>query len=100
MDGPELERHDLDATFQWALKVGEHNLKGLALLDKAHRKCFGAPVPTEVPTTPIPGKVNTVVLLRILNDLIHLSSVLYCIGTVFRLGALCKVTPSCFQSST
>ena len=58
VDGPESERHDLDSTFQWALKVGENNLKGLGLLDKAHRKRFGAPTPTQVSTTPRPGKVK------------------------------------------
>ena len=57
IDGPESERHDLETTWQWALKVGENNLKGLSLLDKAHQKRFGVPTPTQVSTTPVPGKV-------------------------------------------
>jgi len=58
VDGPESERHDLDVTLSWALKVGENNLKGMGLLDKVHKRRFGTPSPANVSTTPIPGKVN------------------------------------------
>lgn len=58
IDGDAKERHSLDTTLGWALKVGEFNLKGMSLLDKGHRKRFGVPTPTQVSTTPVPGKVG------------------------------------------
>jgi len=60
VDGPESERHDIATTFDWALKVGENNLKGMGMLDKVHRVRFGAPSPAQVTTIPVPGKVNAV----------------------------------------
>ena len=41
---------------QWALKVGELNLKVMELLDAAHTAKFEDPVPTPVRVTPIKGK--------------------------------------------
>lgn len=62
IDGPEEERKDLGKNLALALRVGEFNLKGLALLDSGHREKFGIPSPTNVRTTPVPGKVDTYVL--------------------------------------
>lgn len=56
VNGDQTERHDLGVNLNWALKVGENNLKGMALLDKGHCQRFGKPVPTQVSTTPLPGK--------------------------------------------
>jgi hydroxylamine reductase len=56
VDGDSADRHDLGKTLEWALKVGEFNLKGMSLLDAGHRKRFGVPTPTEVRTSPVPGK--------------------------------------------
>lgn len=56
--GDEMKRKSLAVNLDLALKVGEWNLKGLELLDKGHRKKFGVPSPTQVHTTPIPGKVK------------------------------------------
>jgi hydroxylamine reductase (hybrid-cluster protein) len=58
VDGDAEQRHDLEATLGWALKVGEFNLKGMSLLDKGHRKRFGVPTPVQVRTTPVTGKVS------------------------------------------
>jgi hydroxylamine reductase (hybrid-cluster protein) len=58
IDGDSTQRHDLETNLGWALKVGEYNLKGMSLLDKGHRKRFGVPTPTQVMTSPVPGKVN------------------------------------------
>lgn len=65
VDGDAKERHSLDATLGWALKVGEFNLKGMNLLDAGHRKRFGVPTPTQVTTTPVPGKVGCHLCKRI-----------------------------------
>lgn len=54
--GNEKERHSLEANLAIALRVGEFNLKGMALLDKGHGKRFGTPSPAKVTTSPVPGK--------------------------------------------
>ena len=58
MNGSEADRKDLEKNLALALKVGENNLKGMALLDKGHRAKFGTPTPTNVKMTPVPGKVG------------------------------------------
>ena len=57
-NGHWLTRSELAAgeLTQWALKVGELNLKVMELLDAAHTARFGDPVPTPVRVTPIKGK--------------------------------------------
>ena len=57
MDGPEAERHDVEANLNMALRVGEWNLTGMKLLDEGHGKTYGAPEPTDVKCGPSPGKV-------------------------------------------
>ncbi len=47
---------DIDALLGTALKVGELNLKVMALLDEGGTSTFGHPVPTAVRTTPVKGK--------------------------------------------
>lgn len=59
VNGDSEQRHDLGTNLSWALKVGENNLKGMALLDSGHCKRFGKPTPTQVRTTPVPGKVRS-----------------------------------------
>ncbi|ESO02768.1 hypothetical protein HELRODRAFT_192148 [Helobdella robusta] len=56
IDGNKDQRHDLSTNLSWALKVGEINMRGMALLDKGHRKRFGVPSPAQVTTSPKPGK--------------------------------------------
>lgn len=53
-----LERQDLSLE-EWvtlALKVGEVNLRTMALLDAGHTETYGHPVPTPVPLNPRLGK--------------------------------------------
>jgi hydroxylamine reductase len=50
------ENHTVDALLAWALKVGELNLKVMALLDGANTGTYGNPEPTAVRVTPIQGK--------------------------------------------
>ncbi len=51
------EKMDAGANLGQALKVGEANLKVMALLDKGHTARFGAPTPGEAQITPKAGKV-------------------------------------------
>jgi hydroxylamine reductase len=46
----------LDELTGLALKVGEENIKVMALLDQANTTSYGHPVPTTVPVTPKKGK--------------------------------------------
>jgi hydroxylamine reductase len=46
----------LDDLVGWALKVGELNLKVMALLDAANTDAYGHPEPTAVRITPVKGK--------------------------------------------
>ena len=46
----------LDALLGWAMKIGELNLKVMALLNAANTGTYGHPEPTEVRVTPIKGK--------------------------------------------
>ncbi len=48
--------HDAAALTAMALRVGQVNLKVMALLDAAHTETFGHPVPTPVRVTPVAGK--------------------------------------------
>lgn len=57
--GPESERHDIATNLEWALRVGEVNLRVLDLLDIGHKERFGIPTPTSVNSVPLPGKVLT-----------------------------------------
>ena len=66
------EPSDLDALLKNALKVGELNLKVMALLDEANTGTYGHPVPTKVRVTPIKGKAILVTGhdLKDLHDLL------------------------------
>lgn len=46
----------VDELLGWAMKVGELNLKVMALLDEANTGAYGHPVPTPVRITPVKGK--------------------------------------------
>ncbi|HAV21044.1 MAG: hydroxylamine reductase [Bacillota bacterium] len=46
----------LDDLLGTALRVGELNVRSMALLDKANTEAYGDPVPTAVRTTPVAGK--------------------------------------------
>jgi hydroxylamine reductase len=46
----------VDALLAWAMKVGELNLKVMALLDAANTGTYGHPEPTAVRVTPIQGR--------------------------------------------
>jgi hydroxylamine reductase len=50
------ENPAVDDLVGWAMKVGELNLKVMALLDAANTGVYGQPEPTEVRITPIKGK--------------------------------------------
>lgn len=47
---------DVDALVAMAMKVGEINLKVMALLDEANTDTYGHPEPTQVRITPVKGK--------------------------------------------
>ena len=47
---------DVNALVGMSLRVGEVNLKVMALLDAANTGTYGHPVPTQVRTTPVAGK--------------------------------------------
>ena len=46
---------DMDELLPLVLEVGEKNLKGMAMLDKANTETYGQPVPVTVPLTVEPG---------------------------------------------
>lgn len=50
------EEHDMNALLGMSLKVGEMNLKTMALLDEANTSTYGHPEPTAVNTAPVAGK--------------------------------------------
>lgn len=52
----EFDAHNGDHALALALKCGEVNIKVMSLLDKGANVRFGSPEPTQVSTTPEPGK--------------------------------------------
>jgi hydroxylamine reductase len=50
------DTHTIDELLQMALKVGEINVKVMALLDQANTSAYGHPVPTKVRISPVKGK--------------------------------------------
>eukprot|EP00033_Pygsuia_biforma_P000913 GCRY01001053.1.p1 GENE.GCRY01001053.1~~GCRY01001053.1.p1 ORF type:complete len:662 (-),score=140.92 GCRY01001053.1:174-2159(-) len=71
MSGPDAAR--LPDLLHMALETGRHNLKTMELLDGAHTRTFGNPVPTPVLTTPHPGPA----ILVSGHDLQDLQDILY-----------------------
>jgi hydroxylamine reductase len=49
-----------DELLGWALKVGELNMRVMALLDTGNTGAYGQPVPTQVRVTPVKGKAIAV----------------------------------------
>jgi len=63
---------DLNFWLDMNMQIGATNVKVLELLDKSHNVLFGAPEPTTVSSTPIPGK--SVLLSG--HDILHVKRVL------------------------
>ncbi|MBN1435300.1 hypothetical protein JW921_11105, partial [Candidatus Fermentibacterales bacterium] len=52
--------HSVEELLGMALRVGEHNLRVMELLDRANTSAYGHPVPTPVRVTPVKGRAIVV----------------------------------------